>query len=184
MKQFIIIPFLFFSLQSVCQQTAGQELIMVNLDSLTRAEQIKRIGKPFPEFNTFFQDKAFTNQNLAGKIVFINFWFASCAPCIAEFDALNELYEKLKNKSGFEFISFTYESPDTVKEIIEKYSIKYKVITMSQKDIYRLANGFPTSVVLDKNGSVIFLKGGGSSHKEIARNIVFSEFYPKLLSVL
>ncbi len=70
------------------------------------AKQQEVIGKPLPEINTSFQGKTFTNQNLKGKVVFMNLWFATCAPCIAEFDGLNELYERLKNKKNFEFIGF------------------------------------------------------------------------------
>jgi thiol-disulfide isomerase/thioredoxin len=185
MKQYLLILFTFLSIYSFGQQSTNVKPEM-NIDSFMRAHQTEAIGKPFPLFTASFKNKVFTNQNLMGKIVFINFWFASCAPCIAEFDALNELYEKFKTNRNFEFISFTYETPETIKELSEKYKIKYKVISIKQEDCYRLNqnSGFPTSIMLDKKGTIKVITFGGSLDKAVARDIIFSEFYPKLMTEL
>ena len=38
-------------------------------------------------------DELLTTKNLKGKVVFYNFYFAFCQPCIAEKEGLKELYE-------------------------------------------------------------------------------------------
>lgn len=181
MKQNITIIFTILTLYSY-----GQQPQQINYDSLMNAKQTEAIGKPFPLFNASFQNHLFSNQNLKGKIVFINFWFAECAPCIAEMDALNELFEKLKLNKDVEFISFTYETPATIKKLKTKYKIKYKVFSLTLQDCYRLNqnNGFPTSIILDKTGTIRFLKNGNVIDKALARKIVFNEYYPRLLSEL
>jgi cytochrome c biogenesis protein CcmG/thiol:disulfide interchange protein DsbE len=185
MKKLSILLFLFFSFHSLCQQTTLPRPEM-NIDSFMKSRQIEAIGKPFPEFNTFLQEKAFKNQNLLGKVVFVNFWFESCAPCLAEFDALNDMYDKLKSKTDFEFISFTFEPQEKINEIVKKSNIQYKVVSLPENEIRRLNlnNGFPTSFILDRQGIIKFAKFTGSSDKKIATEIVLSDFYPKILTEL
>ena len=51
-------------------------------------------GDIFPEimFRTI-DDEILKTEDLKGKLVFYNFYFAACPPCIAQKDGLNELYE-------------------------------------------------------------------------------------------
>lgn len=144
------------------------------------------IGKPFPLFAATYRNEKFTNKNLTGKIVFINFWFASCAPCIAEMDALNELYDSLRDNSRFEFISFTYEKQDKIDEVAGEHRMQYTIVPISFEDCYRLNqnNGFPTSIILDAKGTITYLKLTASTNKAEARKAVFEEFYPRLKAML
>jgi hypothetical protein len=42
------------------------------------------IGKDFKPFNlTAVSGKKYTQDNLKGKITFIEFWFEACSPCIS-----------------------------------------------------------------------------------------------------
>ncbi len=158
----------------------------INFDSLLHARAKEAIGKPFPSFHALANKTILTNKDLKGKVVFVNFWFEACAPCIAEFDALNELYLKLKDNNKFEFLSFTYETPKKLQEIKGKYNIQYKVASIEKQDCYRLNqnNGFPTSIIFDSNGTIKYLKTGGSSDKVKARQIIFDEVIPNILKEL
>lgn len=126
------------------------------------------------------------NETLKGKTVFINFWYAACPPCMAEFDALNSLYKKLKNTPNFEFISFTYESSDVVEMLISKYHIQYPIFSIPREDVKKLntGKGFPTSMVVNANGEIVYIKTGGSSNKKEAREIIMNEIYPAILKNL
>ncbi|MES2371573.1 MAG: TlpA disulfide reductase family protein [Bacteroidota bacterium] len=179
MRNFIFTAFLFISFNSFCQQS-------INIDSFFTARELNGLGKKFGEFEGSAKQLTITNKDLFGKIVFVNFWFEGCKPCVAEFDALNTMYDKLKSKPGFEFISFTYEPHEKVNEIVKKSGIQYKVISLSESEIRRLNmnSGFPTSFILDRQGIIKFVKHGGSSDKVAASKIVLSEFYPKILSEL
>ena len=157
---------------------------LLTMDSLLKARQTEAIGKQFGFFETTYKNLIITNEDLKGKVVFINFWFAACPPCIAELPELNKLYDTLKNNDGFEFISFTFEKQKVIKEIIKKYKIKYKVLSVSPADCNRLINNssFPSSVLIDKNGIIKFLKAGGSKDKLEIKDIIFNDYYPKILS--
>jgi len=74
-------------------------------DSMHKAEE-SNIGKSFESFTgKDVNGKTFSNNDLNGKITLVNFWFESCPPCVAEFDALNKIYERLYNNKYFRFIS-------------------------------------------------------------------------------
>ncbi len=158
----------------------------MNVDSFFRAKELEAIGKPFPAFSGKLNDSVFTNDNFMGKTVFINFWFAACPPCVAEFKALKELYEKLKAKKNFLFISFTFDDLKTIKKVKAKYQIPYPVLQMSETECYRLnfGNGFPVSIILDSNGIIKDLRSGGSTEKTKARAFLMKKLYPQILKEL
>ena len=81
------------------------------------------INKPFPQFSVSTNNKECSNETLKGKVVFINFWFAACAPCMAEMDELNKLFEKFKQNKNFEFVSFTFEKSKKIALIKKKFKI-------------------------------------------------------------
>ena len=144
------------------------------------------IGKPFPGFSFLTDRKTIDNNSLLGKTVFINFWFEACAPCIAEFDALNEMYQKFKDNKKFEFVSFTFETPEKIKEIKTKYRLPYTIISIEREECYRLNlnNGFPTSMVLDSTGAIKYMVHGGFTDKAKAREFVHAEIYPEIIKQL
>ncbi len=88
------------------------------IDSFFIAWQHKEkntIGKQFPGFFAK-NNQTLNNSTLNGKVVFINFWFELCSPCIAEFEGLNSLYNNFKDQKDFQFISFTFENSERYKE--------------------------------------------------------------------
>ncbi|MGG9962607.1 TlpA family protein disulfide reductase [Ferruginibacter sp. SUN106] len=184
MKSLLIAVLIGLSSSLSAQQTTLKQDSSFSMALKQRA--LRSIGKPFPSFTATWQNENFTNKNLDGKIVFINFWFASCAPCIAEMDALNELYDSLKHNNRFEFISFTYEKQAKIDEVAKEHRMQYKIVSISFEDCYRLNqnNGFPASIILDDKGIITYLKLTASTNKEEARKAVFEEFFPKLKAML
>ncbi len=113
----------------------------------------------------------FTDDSLKNKVTFINFWFEACAPCIAEFEALNDLYRKYSSHENFRFLSFTFETPEAARLTVEKYQLAFPVICVDKAAIYDLLFqlGFPTSMVTDRAGVISFVKCGGPNEADHAR---------------
>ncbi|WP_165024934.1 TlpA family protein disulfide reductase [Dysgonomonas sp. ZJ279] len=137
------------------------------------------IGKQYPQFSTVtLGGNRITEQILFEKVTVVNFWFQSCAPCIAEFEALSALYYKYKDNPKFQFVSFTFDSPEEARISIQKYQIPYVVCSISKEECYRLnlSSGFPTNLVLDKEGKVIYFKTGGNIYQsEVEKDIALME---------
>lgn len=185
-REFLFALFLFICVDGYTQNNNATGSKPVSMDSLFRAKARESIGKSFPEFMASFNGHLLTNDSLKGKVVFINFWFEACPPCIAEMSALNELYKKFAVNKDFEFISFTYETTGRIRLLREKYHMQYKVASVSQQECYRLNqnNGFPTSIVLDKNGSIKDLFTGGSTDRKEARTFIINTVYQSINEAL
>jgi hypothetical protein len=99
---------------------------------------------------------------------------------------LNELFLKFIKKKHFQFISFTFESPSSILKIRKKYNINYPVITLSADSIFFLTykHGFPTNMIVDLSGKIIFYKSGGFTDKELARSDIEKYFISELHKML
>jgi thiol-disulfide isomerase/thioredoxin len=158
------------------------------LDSLRQAigaggEQ-KWIGKPYPSFSIQNNQKLLTNETLLGKVIFINFWFEACPPCIAEFEALSHMYERLKDSVDVAFISLTFENPEVIKRVREKYGLSFPIYTISMEECKQLNlnNGYPTNIIVDKKGIITALHVGGATSKEEAKKFIDQEIYTKIIT--
>lgn len=147
-------------------------------DSIINYIKITEIGKT-PDGNYFdpysdtkkyigtkFQIEKFKNEKsknysknyLKGKPTFINFWFTKCPPCVEEIPLLNKLEEKYRDKVNF--ITITFNDKKTVNEFLIKSKFNFKHITNSKQEIENLKiEAYPTSLILDKNGTVRFVYG-------------------------
>lgn len=154
------------------------------LDSLSA----QLAGKRFPDFRipAASGKQELTNKDLAGKVVFVNFWFTDCPPCMAEMKGLNLLYDSLKKNKDFKFLSITFDPETTLNKTVDKYNIKYPVVRMDKEDTKRLnfRNGYPTSFILDRKGVVIFFRAGGDIDEENATDDILKILYPKIAKEL
>ncbi|MBS1495957.1 MAG: TlpA family protein disulfide reductase [Bacteroidetes bacterium] len=143
----------------------------------------EKIGKPFGGFEgKNISGNVISNKNLTGKVVFVNFWFNSCAPCHDEFDNLNRLYEHYKSDTSFKFISFTFDNPQETIENKKKYNLLFDIIFISNELCHKLIglnHGFPTNFILDKNGKIAYGTGGIYDTNTLSEIII-----PKIDSLL
>lgn len=99
------------------------------------------------------------------SVTVVNFWFSTCAPCIAELSELNALNEDLKLKGG----AVIGINADTIggdeSMIMEARSILEKKGAMYQNIYFPVESeagqltysitAFPTTVVVDRNGRMV-----------------------------
>ena len=185
MRSLFSILLMTFTLTVVGQDALKSDKI-IGWDNHFKSRYGKYIGLQYPDFVVTVSDKSsFSNKNFENKVVFINFWFSHCPPCIGEIEGLNEMYTSLKDKSDFLFISFTFDSDDLIKTSVEKYNIQYKVIRLEKAEFSRLnfGNPNPTNVILDKNGIIRYFTVGGTD-KIYQNEIIMKIYYPKILSLL
>lgn len=179
MKYFIAIILLYQSL-FLFGQESNKKIKDYDIEMHTN----KIIGKQFNQFNVKtpgFTD--FSNTNLKGKIAFVNFWFETCPPCIAELEGFNKLFDTLKYNKNFIFVTFTYDPDSTIQNLKKKYNIQYQVFHIDRDECYRLNfnTGFPASFILDRNGVVKFAKIGGVTDIELSTKDVMSKIYPRII---
>jgi peroxiredoxin len=186
MKIIILLYLIAISLNVSGQRTSTNKKLSAHEEYL-KTQSDKYVGKKYPEFSLKTNDSfAISNKDLANKVVFINFWSEHCSPCIAETDGFNQMFDKLKDNSNFIFVSFSSDSDTTIKRLIKKFNIRFRVIHLDKDEYSKLNfnNGIPTSFILDKNGIIKYFRCGGPDEIDIATKTVMTEFYPRILEYL
>ncbi len=115
---------------------------------------VKGKKAPLAAFKTL-DGKQYDKVSLAGRIIVVNFWFMSCAPCVAEIPALNKLVEEYKEKNVL-FLGFSTDRTDRLKPaFFEKNPFDFEIVAESRS----LASsfqvmGFPTTYIIDQQGII------------------------------
>jgi peroxiredoxin len=171
MKRLIII--LVFSLSYSTNLLAQPSDLILNPPTLKEIKMRKLIegisnydylvDKKFADFKiNDVNGKEISSKSLIGKITFINFWFNSCAPCHTEFEKINEMFNKYKNDSCFQIISFTFDSYIEIEKNSKLNNQLYQILSTSNDSCHKLNfdKGFPSNYIIDENGKVIFGHNG------------------------
>ena len=135
------------------------------LDRMEREEMARRLAanQPFPF--TFqledFEKKSGALADYQGKVLLVDFWGSWCAPCRKELPHLIALRKKYLDR-GFEIVGLNYENElnDSTREFFQKllkqHGITYRCLVgddKTQKQVPRFS-GFPTTLLLDRTGTV------------------------------
>lgn len=194
----ILVCFFLFSCSTANDKKADSEKMetskeMSYADSLVNAELAKsasksqeQVGSTYPSFAFIVNNQQVTNESLRGKVVFINFWFASCPPCRVEFEALNKLYEKYRGNDSFVFLSFTYENDGEIEKIRKENDLRFQILSISNEECRRLNlnNGYPTNIVIDKQGVIRNVYTGGHTSSDESNQFFVQNIYPAIEKLL
>jgi len=134
-----------------------------------------QIGKPIQPFD--FVDltgRHWKSSELFGKVVYLNIWFIGCPPCVQEMPSLNALFDELADKGDVVMLSIASDKPEALKKFMTTTSIKLPLASVPFDQIKQLAAvrgtiGFPTHLIIDREGKLALASRGGNSqiHKEL-----------------
>lgn len=97
-----------------------------------------------------------SSADLAGKVVYLDFWASWCGPCRISVPEINELQASL-GSDHFEVIAINLdENPEAAKKFLKRFPVVYSVLTDPEGNVaeaYQLP-GMPTSYVIDRNGNI------------------------------
>ncbi|MGF1532773.1 MAG: TlpA family protein disulfide reductase [Bernardetiaceae bacterium] len=108
----------------------------------------------------------FRPLDLAGKVVFINFWATWCPPCVAEMPEIHALYEKMLPEGDVVFLMISLDQdPSKAVDFVERKGYQFPVYALrgSLPDVYA-HSAIPTTFVLDPRGKVAFKREGMASY--------------------
>jgi thiol-disulfide isomerase/thioredoxin len=128
-----------------------------------------------PDLNSgkWINSKEITKDELAGKVVLIDFWDYTCVNCIRTLPYIREWYKRYKDK-GLEIIGvhapeFTFsKTEENVIKGIEEFEIKYPVVMDNDYKIWQaFANRYwPSKYLIDKNGYFRYAHFGEGNYIE------------------
>ena len=95
--------------------------------------------------------------DLKGKVVLLDFFYKSCAPCCAAMPVLQSLYDKYKDK-GFVMLGIDpIDDPieDEMADFLVKRGINYTIL-FSERELAETyhVSGYPTLYFLDREGKI------------------------------
>jgi len=141
------------------------------------------IGIETPNFKAVtINNDSIELKKYLGNVVVINFWFISCAPCIAEMPGLNDIVKKYINDS-VKFISITKETKSNILDFFSnKKHFDFEIISDNEEIFreifsFKVGFGYPTTLVIDKEGVIRYIKSGGYSDKR-AKNAIKNDLLP------
>jgi peroxiredoxin len=146
----------------------------------------EEIGHPYPNFELKSGNGIINNKELQGKVVFINFWFKACEPCMAEMEGLNQLYNKLQNNKDFVFISIAKDNKEAINSVKKKFNLAFDAYSVSESECKRLnfSGHYPTTIIIDKTGIIRKIHIGGITDKDAATDRVMGTLLPEIQSLL
>jgi len=133
------------------------------------------IGQNIPDFEIYTMDgQMISNETIKGEITVINFWFTACPPCIAEMPGLNEISQKYSNEN-INFIAASTDNSETLTRFVNrKGNFGFTLVPDAYPFFYEtlyIQSGFPTTIIIDKEGVIQYFYAGGLADFRASRKI-------------
>lgn len=106
-------------------------------------------------------------SELKGKVVFLNFWATWCPPCIAEMPSIHRLKQNYHSNKQIVFLMVDADS-DIQKSVsfMQQHNYDLPVYISNSKIPENIfGSSLPTTIVLDKNGNVVFKHEGSADYE-------------------
>lgn len=96
------------------------------------------------------QGRTLRSEDLAGRIVIVDFWATWCAPCVQELPDLAEYYETLEGREDVVFLSFNVmDERAKLQAFVKDKDVPFPVFRADDLvEPFELA-AFPTKLVID-----------------------------------
>ena len=146
-------------------------------DKTVPASDSRIRGTPVPAFELQDLDgKVVRPQDFKGKVVLINFWGTTCAPCLTEIPWLVD-FQKRYGPRGLAVLAISMygEGPDILRPFVAEHHMNdFKVVMGTQKaaEIFGGVYGFPHTFLVDTQGKFVSTHPGIINRKEVESELV------------
>ena len=126
------------------------------------------------------QGKVINTAAQKGKVIFLNFWALSCAPCKAEMRTIDQLRDHFKNDTDVLILPVDVDSdlPNSTA-FMQQHGYGLRIYTIGGVVSQDYFHGIlPTTLVIGKDGKVAFFTEGGNDYGSKA----FFDFMQDLLN--
>lgn len=105
-------------------------------------------------------------NNYKGKPLVINFWYLHCPPCLNEIPSFNELSKKYGSKINI--VAISQDKKEQIQAFLAKHIFSAEIVSDAENFInkYNLGSGYPFTLLLNKEGKIIYVKSEGGETPE------------------
>ena len=135
-----------------------------------------KVGEPFVNFEySDIDNNIWNNEKLKNKIFVINLWQSECGPCRREMPILSQWKDRFPEVV---FLSASRHNKEDILPIVTQHNFTWTHL-QEATDLVALVRkeGFPLTVVVDKDGIVRFAKVGASEENQAEAVAVIEELY-------
>lgn len=115
-------------------------------------------------------------------MVFLNFWYTTCSPCLTEMPWMNNAYSDERYAGQFEMIAVHSDMYDknTVSAFLEGTNWTFKFSHNELTDIakYFTVSGYPTTVIIDRYGVVTLCETGRLDNQTECNDLIAKHLSP------
>ncbi len=172
---------------TVIELTAEDMKATVKLPSALIDEELPKghkytVGSIAYDFRTTSIDENGKEKNISlsaylaeYNAVILNFWYASCSPCLSEFPYMNEAYLSYSDKIAVIAINSGAETESEVADFVS--STGYDFDFVNDSDIFADYNAafsvkaYPTTVVIDRYGAIAHVETGSVPSRSAWENM-------------
>jgi peroxiredoxin len=139
------------------------------------------IGQPAPTFTLPTTNGVFDLAQASGKPVLLEVFATWCPHCQRETGVLNTIYDAYKDKVHIVAVSGSQygvdgNSPESQADVVEfaqKYKVRYPIAYDPTLDVANkyLQGGFPTLVLISKDGKILKFRDGEIPIEEIKKDL-------------
>lgn len=124
------------------------------------------------------------SEEIKGELIVLDFWTTWCKPCIRSIPSIIALSEKY-DETKVQFVAVNEDSPrnmNKVKPVVRSLNIPYLVVLDTEQNALSelLVNAFPTLIILDKKGNVLYTHVGFTSGDEVELEAKINELLAEL----
>jgi cytochrome c biogenesis protein CcmG, thiol:disulfide interchange protein DsbE len=120
------------------------------------------------------EGKTINSQKLGqkGKVTILSFWATWCAPCKKELDIVTQKYAQWQKDYNVELIAVTIDNAQglpKVKPMVAQKGWQFTVLSDVNSELLNGLGGqsVPYTVVMDKNGKIVYEHSGYKAGDEI-----------------
>lgn len=129
----------------------------------------------FPQgFDWINAEEPLTLEKLRGHVVVLDFWTYCCINCMHTLPVLSQLEKKYEGRPVI-FIGvhsakfFNEEERDNIEQAVRRYEISHPVVVDRKMSIWQKydVTGWPTIVIIDPRGTVVYKQSGEGQNEVI-----------------
>ncbi|HLP95079.1 MAG TPA: TlpA disulfide reductase family protein [Saprospiraceae bacterium] len=146
-------------LDSLNRYLSVEDIQKVETNDVDRNTPLITLLKKFPLREEEKKPLLDLYQDAEGKIVYHDFWFTKCGPCMRELPHYNKLMELAGSDVVFIFYGVYMQEQEWI-EAVAKYELKGKHYLLSKNQVafyekYFALNGFPHHQIIDSGGIIV-----------------------------
>ena len=129
-------------------------------------------GQPAPNFHAkTTTGETYTNANLKGKVVLLQFWTTWCPYCRREQSLIDSIDHEFAGKGVVVLAIDVAESKKKVKQYLQDSPRSCRIVLTEDTNLAAMyqANSYPIYVVIDRDGNIAAEQRGAGGERSIKR---------------